>query len=960
MFDAADRPENMRPMVSDQMEMNFMLDGAKATAQQMLQKRAPMNKDAFSHIDPDTLDEVNRHFYAQSKTVIDRLDSLKGRMWQYVAQKVADEFRTIKEYTKVGHMMATQSKDTNGALEGALFHGHVTLTDGALDILTGPGKKGLIESLKPLGKELDSYHVWKVLNRESRLPESQRSHDLDALVAKKDDFIKGEINGVPRKQLYENVLKDEIALNRSVLGVALRTGLIDRFAYNRFSKDEFYIPFYRMLEDGSIQSLNQAARLTSKEFSKMLKGNNSKPFGDLMENTLRNWSHILSASMKNQAANVTIEAAREQGGATPSLKAGLAWETDPDGKNGRVVSAATGKIVGNGELVQERKNAAGETELVSLTERPEHGANDVVKTQVDGVTTYHKILDPLLYESIGAVSAGGPKGIAIDVMRPFKELLRFGVTASPTFKVANFIKDSIQAPAVSELSPNIIKNMYNGLYNSRKDSPIYQSALAGGAIFNYGSTLEGDRSAAVRKLIAKGVNEASILDTPDKVKNFFSAAWHKYEDLGNKSEAANRVALYEQLRNKGYSHLEASFHARDLMNFSATGSSNAIRFISATVPFFNARVQGLYKLGRDGILPTGRVAYNTLTGKEMWNDPNAKLSDIQKAKSFATISSAVCLGSIALYMANKDDKDFQKREQWDRDFFWWGKVPGTDYAFRIPKPFEIGALATLAERSVEQMVDAGVEGKRFGESLSRMAWQTFSFDPVPQAFKPLVDIYANKNFFTNAPIETAGMEKLSKQERITDNTSPLAKALGGVSHAMSPLTGDLGEFSPVQIDYMIRAYMGWLGGTIAATSQQAVKPFNNGVYPNTDWTKTVSLGFLEKEPSPQSAYLTDFYQNNQNIQQAYADMRHYAQLGQSEKVMEILADKKDEIGLAKFYDAQSKQLANIRKQLLMISSPTYTGMTADQKQEEILRLKQLMSQVAEQAETARKSIKVNP
>jgi hypothetical protein len=204
------------------------------------------------------------------------------------------------------------------------------------------------------------------------------------------------------------------------------------------------------------------------------------------------------------------------------------------------------------------------------------------------------------------------------------------------------------------------------------------------------------------------------------------------------------------------------------------------------------------------------------------------------------------------------------------------------------------------------------------------------------------------------------MERLSKQERITDKTSPLAKALGGVSHAMAPLTGEMGELSPVQVDYLIRAYMGWLGGTVAATSIEAVKPFNNGVYPSTDWTKPLTAGILEKEPSPQSAYLTDFYHNNQAIQQAYADMRHYAQLGQSEKVMEILADKKDEIGLAKFYDAQSKQLANIRKQLLMISSPSYTGMTSDQKEEEILRLKQLMSQVAEQAETARKSIKVNP
>jgi hypothetical protein len=958
-MNAAKQSENMVPLVSDQMEFKFMMDGMKEKAQQMLQNRAPMNQKGFSHLDQDTVNEVNRHFFAPNKTIVDRLDSLKGRMWQYVAQKTADEFRTIKEYTKLGHMQATLSKDTNGALESLLFHGHVKLEGGALDVLAGPDKKGLVDALKPVGNELDTFHVWMALNREANLPENQRSHDLDALVAKKDDFMKGEINGVPREKVYKEVQKDVMSLNKSVLGVALQTGLIDRFAYNRFAKDEFYIPFYRMLEDGKIESMNQAARLTGKEFSKMLKGNNDKPFGDLMENTLRNWSHILSASMKNQAANTTLDAAREMGAVRPALKPGLAWETDANGTNGRVVSASTGKVVGNGELVQERVNEAGETQLVSMTEA-KTGAKDVARTQVDGVTTYHHIEDPLLYESVAAVSMGSPKGLAIDVMRPFKEILRFGVTVSPVFKVNNFIKDSIQAPAVSELSPNIIKNMYNGLFNARKGSPIYQSALAGGGIFNYGSALEGDRSAATRKLIAKGIDQATILDTPDKIKNFLSSTWHKYEELGNISEAANRVALYKQLRDSGYSHLEASFHARDLMNFSATGSSGAIRFISATVPFFNARIQGLYKLGRDGILPTGRVAYNTLTGKEMWNDPQNKLSDIQKAKSFATISGAACLASIALYMANKDDKDFQKREQWDRDFFFWSKVPGTDYAIRIPKPFEIGALATLAERTVEQMVDAGVEGKRFGESLSRMVWQTFSMNPVPQAFKPLVDIYANKNYFTNAPIETAGMERLSKQERITDKTSPLAKALGGASHAMAPLTGEMGELSPVQVDYLIRAYMGWLGGAITTKSIEAVKPFNNGVYPSTDWTKPLTAGILEKEPSAQSAYLTDFYHNNQAIQQAYADMRHYAQLGQSEKVMEILADKKDEIGLAKFYDAQSKQLANIRKQLLMISSPSYTGMTSDQKEEEILRLKQLMSQVAEQAETARKSIKVNP
>jgi hypothetical protein len=590
--------------------------------------------------------------------------------------------------------------------------------------------------------------------------------------------------------------------------------------------------------------------------------------------------------------------------------------------------------------------------MIAMTEA-KTGATDVVNTQLDGVTTYHHVIDPMLLESIGKITALGPQGIAVDIMRPFKDLLRFGVTASPMFKASNLIKDSIAAASYSDLSGNLAKNVYQGLYESKKESPLYQSALAGGAVFRYGTATEGDRSEVIKRLIAQGVEDSTILDTPEKIKRMFSSTWHKYQELGDLSENANRVALYKQMMEKGYSHLEASFAARDLMNFSAQGSSNAIRFVCATVPFFNARLQGLYKTGRDGILPTSRVFYNTVTGKELVQ------TDIQKAKSFTAITGATMLASIALYMANKDDKDFQKREQWDRDAFWWGKIPGTDIAIRCPKPFEIGALATLVERSLEQMVDKGAETKRFTNSLSNMVWQTFSANPVPQFVKPMVDVYANKNPFTNAPIETAGMEKLSKQERRTDSTSPIAVALGGVSHFMNGVLGDAGELSPIQVDYMIRAYMGWLGGTIAATSSQAIKPFNNGVYPSTDWTKQMSLGFVENLPTNQSTYLTDFYQNNQLMQQSYADMRHYAALGQTDKVLEILKEKKDDIGLAKFYDATSKQLANIRKQILLISNPSYTAMDSDQKKQEIDRLKLLMSETARQAEEARKSIRVN-
>jgi len=221
-----------------------------------------------------------------------------------------------------------------------------------------------------------------------------------------------------------------------------------------------------------------------------------------------------------------------------------------------------------------------------------------------------------------------------------------------------------------------------------------------------------------------------------------------------------------------------------------------------------------------------------------------------------------------------------------------------------------------------------------------------------------VDVYANKDSFTNAPIETAGMERLSKQERVSNDTSAIAKALGGVSHVFAPIAGT--ELSPVQIDYMIRGYMGWLGGTIETTSQYAMMPFNDGVYPDADWTKRMSLGFVQKLPATQSTYVTDFYQNNQRISESYADMRHYAELGQSEKVKEILTEKKDDIALAKLYDKTAKDIASIRKQKLQIANPQNKSMTGDQKQQEIQRLDLLISQVAQHAEEIRKSLKKAP
>ena len=677
------------------------------------------------------------------------------------------------------------------------------------------------------------------------------------------------------------------------------------------------------MEDGDLQGASTASGLTNQQFSKELKGG-ERAYGDLMENTMRNWSHILSAAMKNQASNTILNDATEMGAATPNLK--VQYTLNDDGK---VVTRSSGEVIGDGSVKP----------YMTTTDK---GA---IKIMRDGQPIYYRVLDPMLLDSISSIGYMGPKSKFLDVARDFKNMLQFGVTISPAFKVRNLFRDSVSALAVTDLKKNPFANVVDGWISSDRNNPAHISALAGGAIFNFGTAYEGDQSRLIKRLLDKGVDANTILDSPEKVKEGLTVLWEKYKDWGNKSESANRMALYNQLKEKGYDHLQASFYARDLLDFSMQGAWPAFRLAAQTIPFLNARVQGLYKLGRDGVVPTSRVLYNTLTGKEI------DASDAQKARSFSYTTGAVAMASMLLYLAFKDDEEYQKREQWDRDNFWWIRLPGMDFAFRIPKPFEIGAFGTMAERVLEQIVDKDAEGKAFGDSMFRMLTDTFAMNPIPQVIRPLMDIYANKDSFTGAPIESAGMERLSKQERVTDNTSPIAQALGGISSVL----GDKASLSPVQVDYAIKAYFGWLGGTATQMSVYAVQPFKDGAYPDLRLMDKASQGFLKSLPTDQSRYVTAFYENNKQISQAYADMRHYAELGDSEKVQKILEKNGDKIALTKLYDKNSKEMAKVRAHIRSISSdPNMDGTT---KREMIDRMKLIISDLAEQAESTRKFLK---
>ena len=873
-------------------------------------------------VPPDLVDKLEPIFDPKKANIIDKIKSLRENFWAKMAQGLADQYRTIKDYSEEGYMLARLSKSVDGMLEGLLFNGEATLTDGALDVKKNTA--GLMKVMEPVGTEVSQYQIWQALGRDAELVKSGKAPSVDpAIVKQRNELSKGMLNGRPRLEVYKEVQRGMNKLNRSVLRVALKQGIIDLAAFKIFARDINYIPFYKIMEDGDLQNASTATGLSNQYFSKALKGG-EKPFGDLMENTLRNWSHILSASMKNQALGTTLKDATELGASYPNLKKGLEW------RDGKVIHSSTGGLVGDGSLKPQYTTAG----------------KGMVKVMMGGTPAYFEVIDPMLVESISAISYTGPQSKFLDVARDFKNILQFGVTVSPAFKIRNLFRDSVSALAVTDLNYNPFSNVIKGWEASNKNNPAHISALSGGAIFNFGTLYEGNQAKLIKRLLAMGVKPANILDTPEKVKAGLSVAWRAYQDWGNKSESANRMALYNQLKERGMDHMQATFYARDLLDFSMQGAFPAMRYLTQVVPFLNARVQGLYKLGRDGVLPTSRVIYNASTGKPI------DATDKQKAQRFSIVSGAVAMASLALYFAFKDDEEFKKREEWDRDNFWWFKLPGMEHAIRIPKPFEIGAIGTMAERVAEQIVDNKAEGKVFGHSLARMMGDTFAMNPMPQMFKPLVDLYANKDSFTNAPIETAGMERLSKAERASDTTSTLSKSVSGVANTVLP---ESLHMSPVQADYAIKSYFGWLGGTIAATSNYAVMPFSKSVYPDRNWTDTMSLGFVKSLPSAQNKAITAFYENNREIQTAFADMRHYAAIGEVGKVNDILKEKGDKIALSKSYDNASDDMAKMRKYISVINRDE--KMDGAQKRAEIDRMKILIGKLAEQMEDVRKSLK---
>lgn len=857
-----DRSRTQAPVVDDDQGPRYSRAGQRTlTLLNQVTNRGPVQfAEHVTAAQRDALSKIGA--FARKETIAETANKLKDRWKEKFIQGVFDQFAPIAKLDQTAYMQARLSKGTDGALESTFLYGKPKLLDGALAV--DPDGKGLRGVLAGLKGEHDLFFAWMAGHRAERLAAEGRENLFTAEnIRELKRLNQGTMEGGGSRTLaYAQAQKEFAAYQRAVLDVAEKAGLIDPEA-RKLWENEFYVPFYRVMEEGDgTAGPGQIGGLTGQRAFQKLKGG-KEPLGDLMANTLANWSHLLTASMKNLAATNALKAAETMDVATPVREA-------------------------------------------------EKGA---VRVMMGGREQYYLVHDPLVLEALTMLHQQDWNNPAMKAMRTFKHWLTTGVTSSPAFRARNLLRDSISAVATNDLGYNPLKNVADGWRGTAHSSPVMQQLIAGGGAVRFGALNDGDQAAHAKRLIKDlGAKEGQILTTQEKITRALRSVWDRYQELGDRLESVNRATLYKKLREQGRSHLEASYLARDMMDFTSAGKWASVRFLTQIVPFMNARLQGMYKLGRGA-----------------GTDP----------RRFLAVAGAVAMVSVLLHLLNKDDDEYKELPDFVRNNYWWVRLPGAEHALYIPKPFEVGVLGSVAERMTE-LATAGNDYRAgdFASTLGALLTDQLQMSPVPQAFKPAMDAIFNYDSFRKTAIDSMGQERLPPAERYTSSTSAAAVA-----------AGRLANISPQRLEHLMRGYFGWLGSQALNAGDYMLRgPMDLPANPRRDLKNpdnwTLYGDFVKPVSGGSSKYLDRFYEMQHQVDQLYASASEARKVEDLGRLEELAGNST--LKLRPIYNAANRRITAINQRMRAVSNDPTLG--AEEKMALLRELSESRNQVARQVD----------
>jgi hypothetical protein len=385
-----------------------------------------------------------------------------------------------------------------------------------------------------------------------------------------------------------------------------------------------------------------------------------------------------------------------------------------------------------------------------------------------------------------------------------------------------------------------------------------------------------------------------------------------------RADAATRTQVFDNAIANGLSEVEADMMTMESMNFYKRGLSPTVQYAARLIPFFNAQIQGL------------NVLYKAATG----NMPFEEQQNI-KRKFFNNAMLLVGTG-IVYAMAMDDDDYFKNAKPRDKYSNFFMPIPGIAEPFKIPVPYEAGWFFSLAVAAVDAM-KAETDGKQQWQALRDIFLSSvpgYSSAGMPQAVKPILEVWTNKNFFSGNAIESARMERLSPQERFSASTTEAAKALAKA----------LPMLSPVKIEHLATGYFGQLPLVIAGAADALFRREGAGVAPESRITEMPFVGqaFQKKFGGADTDVM---YREATDAIQAKATYNKMRKEGRADAAKEFLDDHRAEVASASMAGNYQIQMGRLRADSDRVTNnmPTLSAQEKRARLDKIEEARQMLS-----------------
>lgn len=748
--------------------------------------------------------------------------------------------------SSVGRMMEMASQST-GVMQGALelgppvFDGEITTFSDDIS--------GLLDIFAPIGEERSSaFQTYAVARREKDLRTMGRvgfTQVTDAEIAETLQNADAD---------FAEVFDAYQVFNGAIIDYAVDTGLLTEELGDTL-KSMDYVPYYRAYEqdDGELEVLGpkmQAAMNNPKSALDLKLKGGSTGLGNLYENMIRNTQSIISAARKNLALQEAADAV-------------------------------------------DALNDLGVDDIGRRVNTPE--GEGIMRLRVNGKPVYYQIQDPAVWASIASL---GPQqmNIVVEAFSKFANVLRTGVTLAPPFMIANLWRGKISTYVTTDakltLGIDTFKGMKDAYQNGEATKIIKANTGIGGYAYGMG---ERDFANEIRRRYRRqeGGGYGFTRDWLDRLKGGLVAA----EKVGEATELAERVKLYNDVIANGGNPKAAAYEAMNLTNFGRKGAGQG--YIGATmnvlipmIPFLNARIQGLYRIAEN------QQNEQTIMGLR---------------KKVLLRGMLYTLASSAIYAMFSDDDRWEEETVESKmlyDIMYVG-----DNTIYLPRPFEVGTIFGSMPIALYDYV-RDQDGRVASDKLVFAFTNTFAMNPIPQGVKPTLEAFVNYSFFRGGSIDTMADQNLPAGMRYDERTSEVAKSIGGTVGV-----------SPKKVDYVLSGYLGTMGAGfisgidsvlsgVGAIPKKAGGIFGDPYHIGDTIASASGLTrFVKDSDRTSSRFVSDFYELKREADQANRAHKKLIEEGRREEAIEYAEENKFPLQARKQLGQISKDISKVNKDI---------------------------------------------